>query len=356
MGSFGRLARVVSYLLLFLAIGCQPATQTAAIPEGKLTTAANAQTNLSTYELAGNVTPVLDPSIIRQDNTYYLFSTDVLGTAPAKNLPIRCSEDHLNWRVCGSVFDQIPAWVQKEVPGVLGLWAPDISFFNGLYHVYYTASTLYSQRSVIGLATNTTLDPTDPKYKWADAGEVIASSPGDDFNALDPNIMVDDRGGVWMSFGSYWSGIKQLQIDPQTGRPLPGAIRSSLAERPEVPDDPIEGASLVKHGSYYFLFVSVDYCCRSSYVDDNYKEIVGRSTSPGGPFLDMTGTPLLEGGGTILLQAQGEWNAPGGGTAYLDRQTGDAILVFHALKLTDKGTQYLWLKHIDWQNDWPVLK
>jgi arabinan endo-1,5-alpha-L-arabinosidase len=335
--------------------GCQLVTPDSRVTEGKISTSAGAQANLESYGLLGNVTPILDPSVIRQGDTYYVFSTDVVGVPSGSNLPIRCSGDQTNWRVCGAVFHGIPAWVRQKVPGVIGLWAPDVSFFNGLYHVYYTASMLYTQRSVIGLATNTTLDSSDPNYKWVDAGEVLESVPGDDFNALDPNILMDQSGSVWMTFGSYWSGIKQVQIDPPTGKPLPNATHSSLATRPDVPENPIEGASLMKHGDYYYLFLSVDYCCRASYLQDDYKEIVGRSTSPNGPFVDMSGTSLMQGGGTILLQAQGVWNAPGGGTAYMDSRTGDSLLVFHALKLTENGTQYLWLKHIDWQNDWPVL-
>jgi hypothetical protein len=110
--------------------------------------------------LSGNTRPVRDPSILRQGNTYYVFSTDPLGQS-ANNLPIRCSQDRVNWTACGHVFDQPPAWVTNRISGMRGLWAPDISYFNGLYHLYYAGSTMGSQASVIGLVTNTTLDPAD---------------------------------------------------------------------------------------------------------------------------------------------------------------------------------------------------
>ncbi len=116
--------------------------------------------------------PVRDPSVIRVGSNYYVFGTDTGGPVQG-SLPIRCSADRINWTVCGSVFAQIPAWVRTQVPGILGLWAPDISFFNGLYHVYYAGSTFGVNTSVIGLATNTTLDPTDPTYLWVDQGEVL---------------------------------------------------------------------------------------------------------------------------------------------------------------------------------------
>lgn len=115
---------------------------------------------LSGYKLAGNTTPVRDPSLFRLGSTYYVFSTDP-GAVGVGSLPIRCSSDRINWSACGYVFPQIPAWVAARVPGVVGLWAPDISYFNGLYHVYYAGSTFGSNTSVIGLATNATLDPCE---------------------------------------------------------------------------------------------------------------------------------------------------------------------------------------------------
>ena len=344
---------------LALVMGCQSAVAPAhsSLVEGDLSFASAGVGSLILYPLTGNTEPVHDPSILRQGGTYYVFDTDSGGVPPGNFLPIRCSQDAVNWALCGSVFSRIPAWMQRKLPGLDGLWAPDISYFNGLYHVYYAGSTLGSQRSVIGLATNTTLDANDPNYKWVDAGEVLESGPGDDFNAIDPNIFIDSSGGsVWLNYGSYWSGIKQRQIDPQTGLLRSGSAVVSLAKRPGVPSDPIEGASMMQHGNYYYLFVSVDYCCEPNAANDNYKESVGRATSPQGPFVDESGTSMMSGGGTVLLAGQGNWNAPGGGTAYVDPQTGEGLMVFHALNMSENGVACLWLKHITWENDWPVLQ
>lgn len=324
---------------------------------GRLSYASEATDPLAHYMLAGDTLPALDPSIIRQGDTYYAFSTDVAGFPSSGNLPIRCSQDKVNWTLCGSVFpDGIPAWIPAHVPGSQGLWAPDISYFNGQYHVYYVASILNTQQSVIGLATNTTLDAKDSTYQWVDRGLVLESHPGDDFNALDPNILVDTDGRVWLTYGSYWNGIKQRQIDPATGMLLQSnSSRYDLATRPGVPGNPIEGASLVHHGNYYYLFVSVDHCCMTTTAQDDYKEAVGRSASPHGPFMDEAGTAMMNGGGTVLLEGDGTWNAPGGATAYLDPSSGDSLLIFHAQDLNESGTPHLWLKNLAWQNDWPVI-
>lgn len=356
-----RFARTAGLCLLsaslLWACGCASSVHASgSAVEGNISFSSQADP-LTSYSLTGDTQPVHDPSIIRQGSTYYAFTTDVIGLPPSNYLPIRCSQDKINWTSCGSIFPRaMPSWVLAKVPGIIGIWAPDVSYFNGEYHVYYAGSTLGSQQSVIGLVTNTTLDPTDPSYKWIDRGEVLESNPGNDFNAIDPNILVDTDGQIWITYGSYWSGIKQREIDPATGMLLAGdSTRYNLATRPGVPIDPIEGASLVHHGDYYYLFVSVDYCCNQDVATDNYKEAVGRSTSPHGPFVDESGTPMMKGGGTVLLQSDSTWVGTGGATAYLDASNGDSMIIFHALKMNENGAMYMWLKSLNWVNDWPVI-
>jgi arabinan endo-1,5-alpha-L-arabinosidase len=352
MYSFKRMAGVS--LLSVSALGLSSCAVVSA--NDHLSYAVQASDPLAIYQLTGDTLPVLDPSIVRQGSTYYAFSTDVVGFAASGSLPIHCSSDRINWTRCGSVFPNgIPTWITKRLPGVVDLWAPDVSYFSGEYHIYYNGSTLGTQRSVIGLVTNRTLDPNDPGYKWVDRGLVLASKDGDDFNALDPNIFIDTDGQIWLTYGSYWSGIKQRQMDPATGKLASHGTRYDLAFRPASPDDAIEGASLVHHGDYYYLFVSIDHCCTSSAANDNYKQAVGRSSSPHGPFLDENGTPMMQGGATVLLRGDGTWNAPGGGTAYVDFETGDSLLIFHAQNLQEGGVPHVWLKNISWVNDWPAL-
>jgi arabinan endo-1,5-alpha-L-arabinosidase len=308
----------------------------------------------SQYSLTGANVPFRDPSVINRNGTYYVFGTDT-GVSGG-DLPIVCSQDRVTWTECGFIFSQIPQWVTQQVPGISGLWAPDISYFNGLYHIYYAGSTFASNTSVIGLATNTTLDSTDPNYQWVDEGEVLGSTSVDDFNAIDPNILVDSDGSVWLTYGSFWSGIKQQQIDPMTGQLLSSnPTVYSLAYRPNVQYDPIEGSSLVHKGNYYYLFVSFDFCCDTNPYQDNYKIAVGRGTSPQGPFSDMNGTDMMQGGGTVLLTGDGiTFSGPGGQTAYLDSTNGD-VIVFHAIHLPD-GAPYLFVNSLTWPNDWPEIQ
>jgi arabinan endo-1,5-alpha-L-arabinosidase len=314
-----------------------------------------------TFSLTGDVTPVHDPSLSYEDGTYYSMTTDPGGTT-ANFLQIRSSTDKINWTGSGHVFDTIPDDVAAYfAPTVLtSLWAPDVSYFNGLYHVYYVGSEFGTNTSLIALATNPTLDPSDPTYKWTNQGIVISSNSSSSYNTIDPSILVDtDSSGnlthVWMSFGSYFGGIYEVEIDPATGmQSATNTAITSVATRPGVPNNPIEGTSLVKHNGYYYLFASFDYCCQPQPAQDNYKIAVGRSSSAQGPFADMNGTSMLEGGGTILLQSGTDWTAPGGATVLIDPTHGD-LIAYHALSVAGNYDDYLFVDSLTWPNDWPVI-
>lgn len=309
---------------------------------------------LTNYEFTGDTSPVHDPSIIRQGVTYYVFSTDA-SSSQGGFIPIRCSTDKIAWSICGYVFTALPSWISTAVPQATEIWAPDISYFNGAYHVYYAVSSFGSNVSAIGLATNTTLDSTDPNYSWVDQGLILQSSSFDDFNAIDPNILVDAVGSVWLTYGSFWTGIYQQQIDPTNGQIQSGSNTYHLAERASsVANDPIEGSSLVYENGYYYLFVSWDYCCESNPAQSDYKIVVGRGTSPNGPFTDQSGVDMAAGGGTILLQGDTDWAGPGGQTAYIDATDGD-LIVFHALNLSQNGLDYLFVRSLAWASGWPVI-
>jgi arabinan endo-1,5-alpha-L-arabinosidase len=310
-------------------------------------------------QLTGDYPVTHDPSIGREGNNYYVYATT--SNAKEGQFPIRCSNDLLAWKLCGHIFDRIPAWIHEASPTTRGLWAPDISFFQGKYHLYYVYSAFGVNTSGIALATNTTLDPKSPLYHWNDEGLVLKSTQSDDFNAIDPNIVLDKKGQPWLSFGSFWSGIKMRRIDLATGKPSSSDSRIySLAARakpehsepskPGLPADwqAIEAPFVVHHGGYYYLFVSFDLCCRGR--NSTYRTMVGRSKQVTGPYLDRKGIPMLQGGGTALLVANQRWLGPGG-ESILQRPEGD-IIVFHAYDAIT-GKPALQISTLTWNDGWP---
>jgi arabinan endo-1,5-alpha-L-arabinosidase len=318
------------------------------------------------YHLEGDYASTHDPSIARDGSTYYVFAT---GKAPGGGqLAVRCSEDLEHWRLCGHVFEAIPQWIQDRSPDTKDLWAPDISFEHGEYRLYYAYSLFGRNTSGIGLATNKTLDSKRADYKWVDRGLVLESKATDDFNAIDPNYIEDAKHHAWMSFGSFWSGIKMRALDASTGMLSKSDTKLySLAARvepehptpqkfdPEHPNLPanwqaIEAPFIVSHGGYYYLFVSFDLCCRG--LKSTYKTMVGRSKSIIGPYLDKTGTAMMQGGGTLLLGPNKRWLGPGG-ESVLHQANGTDLIVFHAYDATT-GRPALQISELAWRDGWPV--
>ncbi len=309
--------------------------------------------------LSGDYPRAHDPSIAKDGSTYYVFTTT---TSPSEGqFPTRCSSDLLAWKRCGHVFDSIPEWIRAASPKTKGLWAPDISCFQGKFHLYYAYSSFGVNTSGIALATNETLDPTSPKYHWNDEGLVLKSTAEDDFNAIDPNLVFDRKGKPWLSFGSFWSGIKMRAIDKKTGKllaadpriyPLASRVRQGNPEpaKPGLPADwqAIEAPFIVRHGDFFYLFVSFDLCCRGTH--STYRTMVGRSRHVTGPYVDAEGKALLLGGGTELLAGNSRWLGPGG-ESVLQQPAGD-YLVFHAYDAIT-GKPALQISTLTWEGGWP---
>lgn len=310
-------------------------------------------------ELHGDLS-VHDPVMTRHGNTYYLFCTGRNRRGQGV-IPIRCSDDMIHWRLCGYVFDRLPDWATQQIPRNRGdAWAPDISYFNGRYHLYYSVSSFGRNDSAIGLATNVTLDPNSPQYKWVDEGMVVRSYEGkDDWNAIDPQLAIEDADRIWLCWGSFWGGIKMHQIDPNTGKLSAKNTRLySLAARPRSGPDQtppqqgaIEAPFIIKHDGWWYLFVSFDFCCRGA--NSTYYVVVGRAKEVTGPYVDRDGKPMLEGGGTTVIKATTpNWRGPGHQAVYRD-QTGD-YLVFHAYQ-GQTGRPELKISTMVWEDGWPKV-
>jgi arabinan endo-1,5-alpha-L-arabinosidase len=299
-------------------------------------------------ELTGNIRPVHDPCIIKAGDTYYLYCT-------GSGIPVRKSADLVNWELAfpARVFGSIPDWAREMIPGQNDIWAPDIAYYNDRYHLYYSVSTFGSNRSVIGLVTNTTLDFEDSAYEWVDEGLVVESQQTDNYNAIDPNLILDEEGTPWLAFGSHWSGIKMRRLDYETGKPATeDDTLYSLAARGAHPRA-VEAPFVIRKGDYYYLFVSFDACCRG--VDSTYRVMVGRSERVTGPYVDRDGIPMLEGGGTQVTFPTERWRGPGHNAIL--QEDGVEKIVYHAYDADNQGVPTLRIDTLIWDDDgWPRIE
>lgn len=294
-----------------------------------------------------------DPVLAREAGTYYLFST-------GPGITFYSSTDLQTWQLRGRVFAGEPGWAKQVSPRFDGhIWAPDVAYHNGRYYLYYSVSAFGRNTSAIGVTVNRTLDPASPDYRWEDQGIVVRSVPHRDlWNAIDPNLAFDEAGVPWLSFGSFWSGLKLVKLDPSLTKVAEPQEWHSLAKRERSvlePDDQagpaeIEAPFIFRKGEYYYLFLSWDKCCRGA--ESTYKMIVGRSHRITGPYLDRDGHDLAQGGGTVLLAGNADWAGVGHNSAYTF--DGRDYLVFHAYENADRGLQKLKIAELTWDAaGWP---
>lgn len=294
--------------------------------------------------------PVHDPVMAREDETYYLFST-------GRGISMWSSKDMKNWKREDPVFSEAPGWAVEAVPSFKGhIWAPDISYHNGTYYLYYSVSAFGKNTSCIGVATNKTLDPDSPDYTWVDHGKVIQSFPGKtNWNAIDPNLAVDEKGAPYLSFGSFWDGLKIVKLNDDRLSLAEDITRlPTIARRKKQisPENAIEAPFIFQRGKYYYLFASIDFCCKGP--KSTYKMIVGRSEHIKGPYLDKDGISMTNGGGNLLLQGDEHWHGAGHNSVY--DFDGTSYLVFHGYDVSDNGRAKLRIEKLHWNEGWPEVR
>jgi arabinan endo-1,5-alpha-L-arabinosidase len=297
-----------------------------------------------------------DPVMIKQDSIYYLFST-------GNGVSVASSTDMRSWKREKSVFSNPPEWITPQIiPGFRGnsMWAPDISFVNGSYYLYYAVSAFGKNTSAIGVATNKTLNSADTSFRWIDRGMVIQSVPNRDmWNAIDPNLVIDGQQG-WLSFGSFWGGIKLVKLTsdllsvakPEVWYTIARQPRSFAIDDAVAGDGPIEAPFIYKRSLYFYLFVSLDYCCRG--VNSNYNVVVGRSRNVEGPYEDRDGKLLSLGGGTSVAKGNDDWAGVGHSAHY--NIDGKSIMIMHGYDKKDNGRSKLIIREMTWDSsEWPSI-
>jgi arabinan endo-1,5-alpha-L-arabinosidase len=308
-----------------------------------LSTAAAADDDRARFEpslaLQGD-TFIHDPStVINDGHQYYVFGT-------GRGIRVKSSPDLIHWTEISHIFSEPPAWTKAAVPKFHGyFWAPDIIHVNGKFLLYYAVSSFGGQVSAIGLATSPALDPSAPDYHWTDCGIVIGSTNGSDYNTIDPSVMLDDDGKLWLAFGSYWKGIYLTQLDPQTG------LR--VADQPVYPlawNYSIEASCLTRHENYYYLFVNWGTCCQGT--NSTYEVRVGRATKVTGPYLDRDGKDLEDGGGSKFLESTGHFIGPGHIGILKEGPT--IWFSYHYYDAATEGRSRLAVAKLAWKDGWPV--
>ena len=304
-------------------------------------------------------TPMVhDPVMACEDSTYYIFATGM-------GIQQLTSRDRRTWTVKAEpLMTVIPRWTHDSVPGFQHhVWAPDIIRWHNRWWLAYSCSTFGKNGSAIGLLSCRTLS-----YPlWSDEGCIVTSrGKRDDWNAIDPNFVIDDEDQPWLVWGSFWDGIQLARLDTtmhiaKGEKPRTIARRYAPGSKDALPNptskfagrNAIEAPFIFRHDGYYYLFVSWDYCCQGA--KSTYRVAVGRSRSVAGPYRDREGRDMLMGGGTLFLEGdKQQYEAAGHCAAY--HMDGKDIFICHGYSIAHKGASVLIQKPIQWTADgWPVL-
>jgi len=315
-------------------------------------------------------TPMVhDPVMAYEDSTWYIFATGM-------GIQQMTSRDRQTWTVKGApLMSVIPQWTQDSVPGFRHhVWAPDVIKWHDRWWLAYSCSTFGRNGSAIGLLSTRSL----ASGLWDDKGCIVTSREGrDNWNAIDPNFVIDDQDNPWLVWGSFWDGIQLVRLDTtmhvaKGEKPRTIARRFNLSDpdaknalpvNPNPPKNPtsdfagpnaIEAPFIFKHAGYYYLFVSWDYCCQGA--KSTYRVAVGRSKNIEGPYLDREGHDMRFGGGNLFIEGDKKtFEAAGHCAAYTF--DGQDIFICHGYSIAHQGASILIQRPIRWTSDgWPTLK
>lgn len=283
-----------------------------------------------------------DPStIVADQGRYYVY-----GTLPG--MRVLSSPDLIHWQSEPAVLSRPPAWAKTVAPGFDGyIWAPDVIHVGEKFYLYYSVSAWGKQTSAISLLTSPTLNPAATNYAWTDGGRVIQSTNGSDFNTIDPSVMQDTDGKLWLAFGSYWKGIYLTELNPATGL----RADTNVAPYHLAWNDSIEATCLMRHDQYYYLFVDWGQCCEGT--NSTYEVRLGRSQKITGPYLDKAGNDMAAGGGSLFLAKDTRFFGPG--HIGILQARGQEWISYHTYDAKFKGRSRLYIRQLDWTpDDWPV--
>lgn len=292
---------------------------------------ATPQQNIGFWPLTGNL-GTHDPTIAEENGVWYEFQT---GPGIYRKIS---RNGGLHWEPLPSVLPSKLSWWRNYVPNQVGadVWAPDVKHFNGRVWMYYSISTFGSKVSAIGLLSASSLADD----RWRDDGLVIRTTASSNYNAIDPDLVIDASGNPWLSFGSWNTGIKLTRLNSSM---KPTGTLYSIARR----DGGIEAPTILLRNGYYYLFVSTGLCCQG--VNSTYQIRYGRATSITGPYEDKNGVSMMSGGGTLLDGGNARWKGPGGQDI-----TESGVLARHAYDATDNGNAKLLINTLTWDREgWP---
>jgi alpha-N-arabinofuranosidase len=296
------------------------------------------------------VNPILsgyypDPSITRVGDDYYLVNSSFTNFP---GLPVFRSRDLVNWTQVGNALDR-PGQVDfTGVRASQGIYAPDISYHDGLYYIVTTCS------SCPGGTGNFVITASNPAGPWSQPVTIRG------LQGIDPSLVWDgDKLHVVYNNAPEgqprYDGHRAIwiaELDPRTlqfaGKPkvlVDGGV--APGKRPIW----IEGPHIFRKDGYYYLI------CAEGGTADNHSEVVFRADAITGPYAPGPVNPILT---QRDLDPQRPHPVTTAGHAdFVQTQNGQWWAVFLATRpypgnLYNIGRE-TFLLPVDWKDGWPLI-
>ena len=254
-----------------------------------------------------------DPSIVRVGDDYYV-ATSTFEWYPG--VQIYHSRDLANWQLVARPLRRPAQLDMRGNPDSCGVWAPDLSYADGRFHLTYTDVKRYG-RTTRSDRTDVSLRDFHNYWVWCDRIDGEWSDPVHvNSSGFDPALFHDDDGRSWL-INMLWdhrpghkrfAGIVIQQMCLNTGR--------LLGDRHNIfggsPLGFTEGPHLYKRDGYYHILVA------EGGTERNRAVVMARSRSlfgpyelhPDGPVLtarDQPNGPLARAGhGDLVETANGD--------------------------------------------------
>lgn len=237
-----------------------------------------------------------DPSVIRVGDDYYMANSS-FQYFPA--IPISHSRDMVHWHIIGHAVVNSDWLDLSAIPDSHGIWAPDISYYNGTYYIFATLRlTGDGKRGKPVLRRQLVVTSKKPEGPYSQPHWL-------EVDDIDPSHFIDDDGTHYMAIAA---GIKLIRLSDDCTR-LAGPLTTVWAGTGDrCPEGP---HVLKKDGWYYGMLAEGGTGYSHGIVAARSKKLFGPyEESPYNPVLRQKDpqAPIQRSGHGKLVQAQdGSW-------------------------------------------------
>jgi hypothetical protein len=274
-----------------------------------------------------------DPSVCRVGDTYYLV-TSSFEYAPG--VPVFRSTDLRSWDQIGNVLDR-PSQLDVSGAGPSGgIFAPTLRHHGGRFWMI-TTNWSDGQGQLIVWSD-------DPAGPWSESVRVPSAE------GIDPDLAWTDDGACLMTYTApegdgVPAGIRQLRIDPESGKVLTEPRWLWAGTGGKFP----EGPHLYRIGEWWYLLIA------EGGTERGHAVTIARSRSPHGPFESNPANPILTHRGT---------DEPVQNTGHADlveRPDGSWAIVYHGVRARGSSPEWhvlgreTFADEVIWRDGWPAL-